>query len=736
QIDEGTVPGRGHSVVCDTVGNVYLAGNTFCDSGIATPGAHQFYRNSNGYGWPDLYLVKFKNDGSRVWSTYYGNPRADEGGSLMVKPDGSRIYLAGASEAYPTGQDAIATPGAFIGAAIVGSSSYSGFLACFNAAGQRQWGTYLADVTNIISTVYDMASDPQGNIFITGYAISDYAGNTLPISSPGSYQPQYSGCFMSGFGPPLCMVDAFLQKWDPDGNRLWGTYYGGDHHDGGYAVACDDAGDVYMTGFTSPFVNANNGMYSVASQGSFMDVFPSEGGAFLAKFSGLGQRLWGTYYYGQGTGLSCAKDKVFLLINTAVGSQATTCAHQTDNSGIFATGTSTSAMLSIFNGAGQREYATYYGGKYSDMAFSLSTVVKDDAVQVYLAGNTFSPTGIATAGSFKPVLGSQLSIQRDAFVSRFIIPLVNKVIVPCFTADSVLITARDTTLANYQWNTGDATKSTWAKRSGMYVVEYERANGCKVTDSFDLTLYPMPRLTTVAACAGQGIASLALPSSSGGLYTYKWYDAQGALLTESTGQDNVTVGNLAAGIYTCNITTPGCDTSITFTIDVFPGLELTVSSDTAIAAGSSVRLSASGADSYLWEPEQWLDNPRSATPLATPRESITYTVTGYNQYGCKGSRQVHIDLNDVVLIPNAFSPNGDGVNDQFRITNYGYYKLETFRIFNRWGEEVFFTADPAKGWNGYHKGGLADLGTYHYYISLVDLKGSIQVFKGTLTLIR
>lgn len=734
-IDEGTVSGRGHSVVCDTIGNVYMAGNTFCDSGIATTGAYQQYRNSNGYGWPDLYLVKFKNDGTREWSTYYGNPRIDEGGSLAVKPDGSRIYLAGASQSYSPSVDAIATPNAYIGPVTIGNAAYSGFLACFNATGQRQWGTYIADVSNIISSVYDLALDKQGNIFLTGYAIGDYAGNTHSISSPGSYQPQYSGCVISPFFPPSCMTDAFLQKWDSDGNRLWGTYYGGNYPDGGYAVACDEAGDVYMTGFTSPFTNANNGPYSVASQGSFMDVFPTEGGAYLAKFSGTGQRLWATYYYGQGIGLACADDKVFFLVNTAIDDAATPCAHQTDNSGIFATGSNPSSLLTIFNTSGIREYATYYGGKYNDWGSSLAAVKANDDIHIYTAGNTLSPSGIATPGSFKSALGSQLSIQRDAYVARFVMPQPKRIKVPCFSSDSVLITATDTSYDSYEWNDGSVNKSIWVKNSGLYTVHYAKPNGCMITDSFWVTIYPMPQLTTTQGCIGQGIATMHLETENNGVYTYKWYRSSGELIEEISGSDYVAIDSLQAGNYTCRILTPDCDTIVSFTIETFADIELTISNDTLIAAGHSVVLSASGANLYRWQPEQWLDDPRSANPEATPEAPITYTVTGYNKYGCKASKSVRIDINEGLFIPNAFSPNGDGINDEFKIGNYGYQKLEEFRIFNRWGQEVFYTTDPGKGWGGNYNSKQADMGTYHYYIRLLNPKGAVQTLKGSLTLI-
>ncbi len=105
----GTVSGRGHAIACDASGNIYMTGNTRNASGIATPGAHQ-PNLSGSNGWPDLFLAKFDDNGNRLWATYLGNPRKEEGGSVAVTSDGSRVLLAGASEAYSPGTDVIATP--------------------------------------------------------------------------------------------------------------------------------------------------------------------------------------------------------------------------------------------------------------------------------------------------------------------------------------------------------------------------------------------------------------------------------------------------------------------------------------------------------------------------------------------------------------------------------------------------------------------------------------------------
>ncbi|WP_118953140.1 DUF7948 domain-containing protein [Taibaiella helva] len=735
----GTVSGRGHSIACDTLGNIYMAGNTFNDSGIATPGAYQVTR-SGIYGWPDLYLAKFRNDGTREWSTFLGNPRVEEGGSVAVTQDGSKIYLAGASQSFLPPTDVIATPGAFLVPPGPGSALYSGFLTCFNAQGQKRWGTYIADVENILSTVFDITLDKEEYIYITGYAIGDGISATVSAATTGSFQSQYGGCTFSSWGPPYCTPDAFLQKWDSAGNRLWGTYYGGDAPDGGFAVACDDSNNVYMAGYTSPFTNSINGTWSVASPGSFLPAISPAAGSFLAKFSGQGQRRWGTYYYGNtgkmSAGLACNNNKIFLLVNSDAAGLATPCAYQTENPGIFTTGSSLSAYLSIFDTAGNREYATYYGGQFEDWGCSLAAANTTKGTAVYVAGTTYSPTRIATPGSFKSVLGGQLSIQRDAFLAKFIMPVTEQVAIPCFSQDSVQLVADDTSGTGYTWAHGASGFRTRVSTSGTYVVRFQRADGCPDADTFHVKIAPLPVLTALEGCPAAGMAVASVAPDNNNVYTYNWYDDSGSLIRSTHSDKGDTAAGLAAGHYKVQVLAADCDTTLPFTIKTFPEVVLEISKDTTIAAGQKVQLWATGANLYRWLPEDGLDNPASAHPIAQPRNPVTYTVTGYSEHGCKASSAVHIDIHDAIFMPNAFSPNGDGINDLFKIGNCGYHKLAEFRVFNRWGQEVFFTTDPAQGWNGQYKGRPADVGTYHYYARLRGTGGEEKVFKGDLTLIR
>lgn len=96
-----------------------------------------------------------------------------------------------------------------------------------------------------------------------------------------------------------------------------------------------------------------------------------------------------------------------------------------------------------------------------------------------------------------------------------------------------------------------------------------------------------------------------------------------------------------------------------------------------------------------------------------------------------------IDVNHKeLLIPNAFTPNGDGQNDIFRITNFTNEKLIDFKVFNRWGTILFRSTDIREGWDGTNKGQQQPMGVYGYVIRIGYPDGNVDTYKGTVTLLR
>ncbi len=183
-----------------------------------------------------------------------------------------------------------------------------------------------------------------------------------------------------------------------------------------------------------------------------------------------------------------------------------------------------------------------------------------------------------------------------------------------------------------------------------------------------------------------------------------------------------------------------CITKDTITIYAAPHVHLhNVTKEVTLTYGQSVHLNADGAYYFTWLPTSYLDNPNIKDPISTPSEPLTYTVVAMNQYGsCRDTAYVKINLiHDDEFVPTAFTPNGDGKNDVFKVVNMrAGQKLLEFRVYDRWGQKVFETNDPNKGWDGTFNGQALDAGVFQYIIRIAIPDGTQTVHKGDVTLLR
>ena len=200
-------------------------------------------------------------------------------------------------------------------------------------------------------------------------------------------------------------------------------------------------------------------------------------------------------------------------------------------------------------------------------------------------------------------------------------------------------------------------------------------------------------------------------------------------------------------IDTMTATIPGiypdaCPARDTITIHSVLGVRLTnVTPSQTIPLGSSIQLNADSEVVYYWKPNDGsLNNPNISNPVATPQVGTLYTVYGLDKNGCLDSTSVmiYVDSSMAEGLPTGFTPNGDGLNDVFRLVGLKYQKLVEFRIFNRWGQEVFMTANPKQGWDGTFNGTPQDAGVYFYQVIVGRPGGSGDniIYKGSVTLIR
>ena len=190
-------------------------------------------------------------------------------------------------------------------------------------------------------------------------------------------------------------------------------------------------------------------------------------------------------------------------------------------------------------------------------------------------------------------------------------------------------------------------------------------------------------------------------------------------------------------VYTAMADNNGCTTSRSVTVTVNSS-NVQVDSSVTIFTNETAQLHAIGVDSVFWVPASTLSSATSFDPVAKPGVSSTlYYVYGYKN-GCKSVDSVWVYVIEPctqLLLPTAFSPNGDGVNDVFRIKNHNYDKLNWFRVYDRWGVTVYESTDMTVGWDGTFKEMKQPIGVYIYSIS-VQCRGENYEFKGNVTLLR
>jgi gliding motility-associated-like protein len=177
---------------------------------------------------------------------------------------------------------------------------------------------------------------------------------------------------------------------------------------------------------------------------------------------------------------------------------------------------------------------------------------------------------------------------------------------------------------------------------------------------------------------------------------------------------------------------------VVVTVNDLPQVRINAA-DKPACRGTYVALQASGAASYQWSPASGLSDAGVSSPLALMDNNISYTVTGTDMNGCKATAQVNLQVNNNCgdyMLPTAFTPNGDGLNDLFRVVTYNVPKTFNMQVFNRYGGIVFASNDISVGWDGTIKGTPAPDGTYVYVILINTSDGKVISKKGTVVLIR
>lgn len=360
------------STATDGSGNIYVTGDTYSSSNIATSGSFQSSYSANS----DALIAKFGSSGNRVWATYYGGSGFDNGSAIVIDGASSSIYVVGGAGSASV----FATPGAhqtgYTGPA------QDGFITKFDINGNRIWSTYYGGTNTDWCT--GISLDGGGNLYVAGTSAS-----STNISTPGSFQSTVAG------------QNGFLAKFNSSGVRAWGTYYGG-LGTTQMNIAGVIADSIYVFGET----DATSG---IATAGAYQQTMSGVKDAFISKLAISGNsRYWGTYLGGPlredvPSGAIDAQGNIYIAGSTrstsgiSIGS-----AHQATPGG------KDDGFIAKLDGNGNVVWSTYYGGSENDNIYGIEL----HNGNLLLTGSTNSPNNIATPATLDPNPISNSNIRR------------------------------------------------------------------------------------------------------------------------------------------------------------------------------------------------------------------------------------------------------------------------------------------------------------------------------------
>ncbi len=242
-----------------------------------------------------------------------------------------------------------------------------------------------------------------------------------------------------------------------------------------------------------------------------------------------------------------------------------------------------------------------------------------------------------------------------------------------------------------------------------------------------------------AQCTGAPVHFRDLSTSTLKPITYwKWMFGDG----ETSIEENPEHTYLSPGLYNVTLISENIRSCIdtAFSQVVIDNFTPFAGNDTSIVKGESIHFNATGGVRFTWTPSSNLSDTSIHNPIGYYPDTgrYTYYVQVVSAYGCSGTDSIKVDVVNqaAFVVPTAFTPNGDGLNDIFRPLAVGYKNLNYFRIFNRWGDEVYFSTTLEVGWNGYYKNKEAEMGTYFWEISFNDRFGKKGFMKGDVQLLR
>ncbi len=295
--------------------------------------------------------------------------------------------------------------------------------------------------------------------------------------------------------------------------------------------------------------------------------------------------------------------------------------------------------------------------------------------------------------------------------------------------------------SNFTWmpstalstTTGSFVVATPLSNTNYTVVGYNQSGTvvCTQKMSYSVIVVPMVEANvspSVAICSGDKTTLTA-----GGGNTIVWTPTTG--LNIGTGGGVVASPNVSTE-YTVDVSHYGnCNGYNTVFVKVNPVPSVTAGRDTTINLDQPMFLTATGTGTMTWIDGEEISCRVCPNSQVFPQRNSCYTIETVNDFGCKATDEMCIEVTKDfgIYVPNAFTPNGDGLNDEFLASGYNITDF-SMDIFDRWGEKLFSSKELTSGWKGTYKGSLCEVAVYVYKITYKGLDGKKVNKTGHVTL--
>jgi gliding motility-associated-like protein len=270
--------------------------------------------------------------------------------------------------------------------------------------------------------------------------------------------------------------------------------------------------------------------------------------------------------------------------------------------------------------------------------------------------------------------------------------------------------------SSFIWSNGSTASSINVSASGTFWLK--ASNGpCSTSDTVVVSVNPYPTFNfgnDTTLCQGQSVVL-----NGGTASSYLW----------SSGSNASSIIVSSSGTFWLKASNGSCSATDTITISILPIAALNFGNDTTLCTGQSITLNGGLASSYLWS------NGSTASSIIVSSPGSFWLQLDNGR--CSGADTLSVYFADCEMeieMPNVFTPNFDGLNDNFIPTQYQGISKASIRIFNRWGEEVFFSEDLMTGWNGTCKDNTCSDGTYFWIVKYNTNMNESKELKGFLML--